>query len=85
MAEQQSRQQNRVDEDAGTLGAGGGGSNDVTSGGGNASGTPDAETAMRLGDAVTRGNAEKDRERIFPEASGSQQQPGQAGRAEKSE
>lgn len=70
MAEQQ-RKRERVDEDAGrggTLGAGGGGSNDVTSGGGAGSGTPDAETAMRMGETVTRGDAEKDRERIFPES-----------------
>ena len=61
------KQSERVDEDAGELGAGGGGSNDITSGGGNATGTPDAETADRAGDAVTRGNAEEDRKKLFPE------------------
>ena len=65
-------QQHRfVDDDAGqggTLGAGGGGSNDVTSGGGAGAGIPDAETAMRMGDTVTRGDVKQDRERIFPEA-----------------
>lgn len=64
-------QRERVDDDAGrdgTLGAGGGGSNDVTSGGGAGAGIPDAETAMRLGEVVTRGDVEQDRRRIFPEA-----------------
>ena len=64
-------QRERVDEDAGrdgTLGAGGGGSNDVTSGGGAGAGIPDAETALRMGDAVTRGDVEQDRQRIFPDA-----------------
>ena len=68
MAEQQ---RERVDEDAGkggTLGAGGGGSNDVTSGGGAGSGIPDAETAMRMGETVTRGDTDSDRQRIFPES-----------------
>ena len=50
------------------LGTGGGGSNDVTSGGGAGAGVPDAETAMRMGDVVTRGDPETDRQRIFPEA-----------------
>ena len=66
----QQQQHRYVDEDAGqggTLGAGGGGSNDVTSGGGAGAGIPDAETAMRMGDAVTRGDVDQDRERIFPE------------------
>ncbi len=57
----------RVDEDAGTLGAGGGGSNDVTSGAGNATGIPDAETADRAGNAVQRGNVEQDKAKLFPE------------------
>jgi hypothetical protein len=76
--QQQQIQAPRVDEDThGMLGAGGGGSNDVTSGGGNATGTPDAETAMRVGDAAIRGNVEEDKKKIFPEAS---QQPGQNAR-----
>lgn len=61
----------RLDEDAGgggTMGAGGGGSNDVTSGGGNGAGIPDAETAMRMGEVVTRGDAKHDREKLFPES-----------------
>jgi hypothetical protein len=60
----------RVDEDAGgpdALGAGGGGANHVTSGGGAGAGIPDADTAMRVGDAVTRGDADADRKRLFPE------------------
>ena len=59
----------RVDEhtEGDELGAGGGGSNDVTSGGGAGAGVPDAETAMRMGDVVTRGDPERDRQRIFPE------------------
>jgi hypothetical protein len=65
------QQRERVDENAGgpqALGAGGGGTNDVTSGSGNTTGIPDAETAMRAGDAVTRGDTERDRERLFPQA-----------------
>ncbi|HEX8910915.1 MAG TPA: hypothetical protein VF796_01050 [Humisphaera sp.] len=61
----------RVDEDAGrdgTLGAGGGGSNDVDSGAGAGAGVPDAETALRVGDAVTRGDVDADRDKLFPEA-----------------
>ena len=60
----------RVDEhtEGDHLGAGGGGSNDVTSGGGAGSGVPDAETALRMGDTVTKGDVERDRQRIFPEA-----------------
>ena len=71
-----------MDEDAGqggTLGAGGGGSNDVTSGGGAGAGIPDAETAMRMGDAVTSGDVKADREKLFPETAGRDQasMPGQ--------
>ena len=82
MAEQnQQGQRQRVDEDAGTggaLGAGGGGSNDVTSGGGAGAGVPDAETAMRAGEAVTRGDVQEDRQRLFPEAKTHRdRQPGQ--------
>ncbi len=57
----------RIDENAGDLGAGGGGSNDVTSGAGNATGIPDAELADRAGDTVNRGDPKKDREKLFPE------------------
>ncbi len=66
-----SKQHKRVDEDAGqggTLGAGGGGSNDVTSGGGAGSGTPDGDTAMNVGQAVTKGDVEADKEKLFPDA-----------------
>lgn len=76
-------QPRRVDEDAGpdgTMGAGGGGSNDVTSGGGNGAGTPDAETAMRMGDVVTRGDVPHDREKLFPEAAGRSRPGSDAGR-----
>lgn len=86
MAEQreatQQHRTNRVDEDAGqggTLGAGGGGSNDVTSGGGAGAGIPDADTAMRAGDAVTRGDVDQDRDRLFPESRDRAAHPGQAG------
>jgi hypothetical protein len=61
----------RVDEDAGgpqALGAGGGGSNDVTSGGGNGAGIPDGDTGMLAGDAVNAGDVAEDRSRLFPDA-----------------
>jgi hypothetical protein len=44
---------------------GGVGAGDSNSGGGNATGIPDAETAMRTGDVTNRGNSDKDRERLF--------------------
>jgi hypothetical protein len=69
-------QKERIDENLGDYGAGGGGSNDVTSGGGAASGVPDGETAMRMGDVVTRGDVKEDKARLFPEASDAQRQPG---------
>jgi hypothetical protein len=60
-------QRPRVDENVGELGAGGGGSNDVTSGAGNAAGIPDAELADRAGDTVNRGDVSKDRKKLFPD------------------
>ena len=48
----------------GAVGASGG-----NSGAGNGAGIPDAETGMSpQGEAATRGNAEDDREKLFPEA-----------------
>lgn len=82
MAEQRSNE--RVDEHAGeggTLGAGGGGTNDVTSGAGAGAGIPDAETALRAGEAVTRGDVKKDKEKIFPEAAGTGEARGLPGHA----
>lgn len=66
MAEQRERGDEQTEGDH--LGAGGGGSNDVTSGGGAGAGVPDAETAMRVGEVVTKGDVDRDRQRIFPEA-----------------
>jgi hypothetical protein len=63
-------QKPRIDENLGELGAGGGGSNDITSGAGNATGIPDAETADRAGNAVNRGDVKKDRAKLFPESRG---------------
>jgi hypothetical protein len=62
-------QRERVDEHTtgNQLAAGGGGTNDVDSGGGAAAGIPDGDTAMRMGDVVTRGDVDRDRQRIFPE------------------
>ena len=60
-------QRPRVDENLGELGAGGGGSNDVTSGAGNATGTPDADLAARAGDTVNRGDVKRDRKKLFPD------------------
>ena len=68
-------QRERMDENLGQIGAGGGGSNDVDSGGGAGAGIPDAETVMRAGDAVTRGDVKEDRKRIFGNDPSSQ--PGQ--------
>ena len=49
---------------------GGPGAADAYSGAGNATGTPDAETGMRAGDAVNRGDVEEDRKRLFPDQGG---------------
>ena len=45
-----------------------GGAGDTDSGGGNAAGTPDADTAQRAGEPVTRGDARQDRQKVFPES-----------------
>ena len=45
-----------------------GGAGDTDSGAGNAAGTPDGDTALRAGEAVTRGDVRQDREKVFPEA-----------------
>jgi hypothetical protein len=37
---------------------------------------PDAETAIRMGDVVTRGDVKDDKARLFPEAADAQRQPG---------
>ncbi len=63
---------------AGTLGTGGGGSNDVSSGGGAGAEIPDADTGMRAGDAVTSGDPKKDREKLFPEAQDPHERPQEA-------
>ncbi|HYE21491.1 MAG TPA: hypothetical protein VEA69_23795 [Tepidisphaeraceae bacterium] len=51
--------------DANRIG-GGPGASDANSGGGNATGTPDAETGMVAEDVVSRGDVAQDRERLFP-------------------
>lgn len=46
-----------------------GGADEGNSGGGNASGIPDGETAMgRGGEATLRGDVQEDREKLFPQA-----------------
>jgi hypothetical protein len=67
MARKQQQSKPRIDENLGELGAGGGGSNDIPSGAGNATGTPDAETADRAPNTINRGDPKKDREKLFPE------------------
>ena len=46
---------------------GGPGASDSNSGGGNATGTPDAETGMRLSRPPGRGDPKEDRAKLFPE------------------
>src|SRR5437764_5651517 len=43
---------------------------DQNSGGGNASGSPDADTGMSVGDRVIRGNPRQDRKKLFPDRYG---------------
>jgi hypothetical protein len=44
------------------------GASDGTNGGGAGSGIPDGETALRAGDAVTGGDVEADKKKLFPDA-----------------
>jgi len=44
------------------------GASDADSGGGAATGTPDADTAARTDNRVNKGNAEEDREKLFPDS-----------------
>jgi hypothetical protein len=68
MAKDKSDRDLTADEDKDRIG-GGPGAADAYSGAGNATGTPDADTGMRAGDAVNKGNVEEDREKLFPESS----------------
>lgn len=52
------------------------GASDANNGGGAGSGIPDAETALRTGDTATRGDVEKDREKLFPESTPRREVPG---------
>jgi hypothetical protein len=45
-----------------------GGASDGNSGGGSGAGIPDGDTALRAGDAATRGDVHRDRDKLFPEA-----------------
>jgi hypothetical protein len=44
------------------------GASDGTSGGGNATGIPDGDTAAHAGEAVTQGDVKDDRGKLFPDA-----------------
>jgi hypothetical protein len=46
---------------------GGPGASDANSGAGNATGVPDADTAMRAGDAINQGDVDEDRAALFPD------------------
>jgi len=46
---------------------GGPGAGDANSGAGNATGTPDADTGMRAGDAINQGDIDEDRTALFPD------------------
>jgi hypothetical protein len=46
---------------------GGPGASDANSGAGNATGAPDAETGMRAGEIINRGDIEEDRAALFPD------------------
>ena len=47
---------------------GGPGASDANSGGGNASGTPDAETGMRMSRPPGQSNVKKDKAKLFPQS-----------------
>jgi hypothetical protein len=40
---------------------------DASNGGGAGAGIPDGDTALRMGDVVTRGDPQKDKEKLFPD------------------
>lgn len=61
---------------------GGPGASDANSGAGNATGSPDADTSMRAGDVVDRGDPDEDRKRLFPEAASEAFRPGEDANAE---
>jgi len=61
-----------------------GGASDDSSGGGNASGTPDADTAMRPGGSPPPGNVKRDREKLFPRSSRSAKSTGRKSAGRKS-
>ena len=61
-----------------------GGASDDSSGGGNASGTPDADTAMRAGGSPPPGNVKRDREKLFPRSSRSAKGAGRKSAGRKS-
>ena len=52
-----------------------GGAGDDNSGGGNASGTPDADTGMSAEDVVNKGDVVADRAKLFPDTAPSQRNP----------
>ena len=45
-----------------------GGAGDDNNGGGNASGTPDADTGMTVGDVINKGDVQQNKARLFPGA-----------------
>jgi len=65
-----SKQQGKRPAPARPLISNGPGASDDNSGGGNASGTPDADTAMRPGGNPPPGDVKDDRRRLFPDAPG---------------
>jgi hypothetical protein len=54
------------DEDRDRIG-GGPGAADANSGGGNATGVPDAETGMNVEEVIAEGDVDADRAKLFPE------------------
>ena len=70
MAKNTKAHQRREGESAHSKISTGMGASDDSSGGGNASGIPDADTGMREGGLPPKGNVEEDREKLFPEKSG---------------
>jgi len=61
-----------------------GGASDDSSGGGNASGNADADTAMRPSGSPPPGNVKRDREKLFPRSSRSAKSTGRKSAGRKS-
>lgn len=79
MAERPNRKPNRTRREPRLAGATG--ASDATSGGGAAAGIPDADLQMRTGGTASKGQVQRDREKLFPETKGKPPSPPPRGKS----